>query len=64
MKGRTHITLANMSDVGHFVEGMRIATGTQKNTLRLRIWRWLTKRNLRVVYVCRNSGYITVERCR
>lgn len=64
MNDRQHITLANMRDVHAFVEGMRITTGTRKNTLRLRVWRWLTKRNLRVIFVCRSSGYITVERCR
>jgi hypothetical protein len=60
---RASITLANAFDVAYFAPGLRIAT-TGGHGLRARIWRWLTKQNLRVVSVSAEAGFITVERCR
>lgn len=60
---RVNITLANAGDAHYFAPGQRVTT-VHGHGLRARIWRWLTKQNLRVVMSDPATGYITVERCR
>ncbi len=59
----TPVTLGSLCDVHNYVIGMRI-TWLPKPTLLGRIWRWLTKRNVRLAHINYDLGVLNFEYCR